>query len=149
MLALFFGKKALSFLSQIFCTSLCCKSSIFLSSFYSTCSQKQFSLSKNVLGKLNQATMWYCLWKGVCHIRFPYNPFLFEQCIVQILTLIPIIPKLLVLSFETTLGFILILRHNFHTVLGDSLTFLPCPGKFCHVILSSRHNGLYQRSRDS
>ena len=128
---MFFGRKASPFSHQIFCTLLCPKSSIFVSSFYSTCSQKQFSLSKNILVKLNWATMGHDLWREVCCDGFLYNPFLFKQCyIVWLLTLILWISKLLAVSFKTTLGFILTSWHSFHAVLRDNLAFLSCPGKF-------------------
>ena len=104
----FFGWKASPFLHQIFYRSLCPKSLIFVLSLHSTCSNKQFSFSKNTLAKLNQATTWYGLWRRVCNGWFPYSPCVFKQnYIVQILMLIPIVSKLLVMSFKTTLAFIL------------------------------------------
>ena len=47
--------------------------------------------------------------------------------------LIPIESKLVMMSFKTTLGFILTLLHSFHVVLSDNLPFLPHPGKFSVV----------------
>ena len=59
---------------------------------------------------------------------------LFLKCIVRVLTPMPIVSKLLVMSFKTT-EFILTLQQSFWAVLGDNLGFLSCPGKF-YVVLN-------------
>ena len=111
---MFFGKKESPFLCQIFCTSYCQKSPIFLWSDHSTCSQKQSFLFKNILIKLSRETMWPTLWRGVRRGWFPYNPFPFKQrSRVQVLMLRAIVSKLLTMFFKTIFGFILSLLHIF------------------------------------
>ena len=64
----------------------------------------------NVLAKLNQATVWHGLWRGVHCGCFLYKPFLVKEHCIVLLALISIICKVSVMSFKTTLGFILITR---------------------------------------
>ena len=51
---------------------------------------------------------------------------------MRVLTLIPIVSKLLAMSFKTTLGFILC--GSFPAVLGDNLDSLPWLAKFSDLL---------------
>ena len=49
---------------------------------------------------------------------------------LDLLSLLPIVSKLFVMSFKTTLEFIFTSRHSFHVVLKDNLRFFSHSGKF-------------------
>ena len=102
-------------------------------------------IAKECFGKIKLSNNLTWFVKRVHSSQFQYKSFLFKQhCIVQVLTMIFIISKLLSTSFKSTLGFILTSWHSFHAVLGDNLAFLQCPDKFCQAkLFKFLYNRLY------